>query len=401
MERDREGIMYYYASTDTMCKILQNGNMFATNLNYMNDAQEYVNGLKEIRKLCLNESFVRSIYPEDTDDGITDRMIEALRNEMTEEKLGEYMETNTRYSISFCKDGDLLSQWTTYARESGVSIEMSFDKGRDVCFKFYNAAHGMGNTHKIEYYARPREILYLTEGRGDDYAETGKAVLHRMFPQGYQEGDTDSKLSETWRENSVYIKQYDFYQEKEYRIAFDYMKLNDGTGWPRIDYRTDKHVIKPYLDVECENGWPVISVMVGPGFNQQVVYKSVKFFLDHAQIRSSGVYTRKQWGKQIKQYLEDVLTVMSGGQNPDEQIRGKEEWINKRTQLLSICSSLAAEPGCDEKIEESEQNRLYDMVNDLSHTYFDILEGKDNKSVRPYFSKSGIILKCSQIPYIY
>ena len=113
MERDREGIMYYYASTDTMCKILQNGNMFATNLNYMNDAQEYVNGLKEIRKLCLNESFVRSIYPEDTDDGITDRMIEAHRNEMTEEKLGEYMETNTRYSISFCKDGDLLSQWTT------------------------------------------------------------------------------------------------------------------------------------------------------------------------------------------------------------------------------------------------------------------------------------------------
>ena len=40
--------MYYYTSTDTMCKILQKGDMFATNLNYMNDAQEYVNGLKEI-----------------------------------------------------------------------------------------------------------------------------------------------------------------------------------------------------------------------------------------------------------------------------------------------------------------------------------------------------------------
>ena len=127
--------MYYYTSTDTMCKILQNGNMFATNLNYMNDAQEYVNGLKEIRTLCLDEDFVRSVYPTNT-DGIIDRLIQALNNEMTEKKLIEYMETNTSYSISFCKDRDLLSQWTTYARESGVSIEMTFDMDRDVCFKF-------------------------------------------------------------------------------------------------------------------------------------------------------------------------------------------------------------------------------------------------------------------------
>lgn len=388
--------MYYYTSTDTMCKILQNGNMFATNLNYMNDAQEYINGLAEIRKLCLDGDFVRSVYPENT-DGITERMIKALEKEMTEEKLNEYRESNTRYSISFCKDGDLLSQWTTYARESGVSIEMSFDKDRDVCFKFCNAAPDAWKTPEIEYYARPREILYLTKGRGKGYKKTGLEVLHRMFPKGYQEGDTDSKLSETWKENSVYIKQYDFYQEKEYRIAFDYMKLNDGVGWPRIDYRTDKHVIKPYLDVKCENGWPIISVMVGPGFNQQVVYRSVKFFLDHAQIQSSGLYSRKQWGEQINRYLKDVLPAMPDGRKTDKKIPNEQEWVNKKKKLLAICRSLTK----NEKIEESEQNRLYEMVSELSHTYFNILAGKDNELVRPYFSQSGIILKCSQIPYIF
>lgn len=388
--------MYYYTSTDTMCKILQNGNMFATNLNYMNDAQEYVNGLKEIRTLCLDADFVRSVYRENTDKKMTDRMIETLRNEMTEEKLNEYMENNTSYSISFCKDRDLLSQWTTYARESGVSLEMAFEMDRDVCFKFENAAPDAGKIPEIEYSARPREILYLTKGRGDDYAETGKEVWRRMFPDGYQEGDTDSKLSETWKENSVYIKQYDFYQEKEYRIAFDYMKLNVEAGWPRIDYRTDKHVIKPYLDVKCENGWPIISVMVGPGFNQQVVYKSVKFFLDHAQIQSSELYSRKQWGEQIERYLKDVLPAMPGGRKTNEQ-----EWINNRKKLLDICRSLAENADCDEKIKENEQNRLYEMVNELSHTYFNILAGKESESVRPYFSKRGIILERSQIPYIF
>ena len=382
--------MYYYTSTDTMCKILQNGNMFATNLNYMNDAQEYVNGLKEIRTLCLDEDFVRREYSKKT-DGITDQMIKALRNEMTEEKLDEYMETNTRYSISFCKKRDLLSQWTTYARESGVSIEMAFDMNRDVCFKFNNASSNAGKTPEIDYFTRPREIIYLTNGLGESYKETGVKVLHRMFPDGYQEGDTDSKLSETWKENSVYIKQYDFYQEEECRIAFDYMKLNVEAGWPRIDYRTDKHVIKPYLDVKCENGWPVTSVMVGPGFNQQVVYKSVKFFLDHAQIQSSALYSRKQWAEQIKNYTNDVLLA-----TPDEQ-----EWVNKRKKLLEICGSMAENADCNEKIEENEQNRLYEMVSELSHTYFNMLLGKEGVSARPYFSKSGIILEGSQIPYIF
>lgn len=393
--------MYYYTSTDTMCKILQNGNMFATNLNYMNDAQEYINGLEEIRKLCLDVDFVRSVYPENT-SGITDQMIKALEKEMAEEKLDEYRESNTRYSISFCKDRDLLSQWTTYARESGVSIEMAFDMDQDVCFKFDNAAPDAGKTPEIEYSARPREILYLTKGRGgNDYAEKGKEVLRRMFPDGYQEGDTDSKLSETWKENSVYIKQYDFYQEKEYRIAFDYMKLNVEAGWPRIDYRTDKHVMKPYLDVKCENGWPIISVMVGPGFNQQVVYRSVKFFLDHAQIQSSGLYSRKQWGEQIKRYLEDVLPIVPRERKLDEQIPNEQEWVNNRRKLLDICRALVENAYCDNKIEENERNRLYELVSELSHTYFNILAEKESESDRPYFSKNGIILERSKIPYIF
>lgn len=112
--------MYYYTSTGTMCKILQNGNMFATNLNYMNDAQEYVNGLKEIRTLCLDADFVRSVYRENTDKKMTDRMIETLRNEMTEEKLNEYMENNTSYCCRQCRVGG------RQMNRNGLIIERSF-----------------------------------------------------------------------------------------------------------------------------------------------------------------------------------------------------------------------------------------------------------------------------------
>ena len=44
--------LFYYTSTDTMSKILMNGNIYATNIRYMNDSEEYINGLKEIYKLA-------------------------------------------------------------------------------------------------------------------------------------------------------------------------------------------------------------------------------------------------------------------------------------------------------------------------------------------------------------
>lgn len=46
--------MYYYTSTETMQKILQNGNIWATNLAYMNDEREISNGLDEIRSILLD-----------------------------------------------------------------------------------------------------------------------------------------------------------------------------------------------------------------------------------------------------------------------------------------------------------------------------------------------------------
>ena len=40
--------LYYYTSTDTMRYILEKGDIFATNIRYMNDSEEYTNGLEEL-----------------------------------------------------------------------------------------------------------------------------------------------------------------------------------------------------------------------------------------------------------------------------------------------------------------------------------------------------------------
>ena len=76
---------------------------------------------------------------------------------------------------------------------------------------------------------------------------------------------------------------------------------------------------------------------------------------------------------------------MPGGRKTDEQ-----EWINNRKKLLDICRSLAENADCDEKIKENEQNRLYEMVNELSHTYFNILAGKKVNQSDLIFLKEGL-----------
>ena len=48
--------LYYYTSSDTMRFILTKGNIFATNLKYMNDGEEYTNGLAELR-MVLNDRY--------------------------------------------------------------------------------------------------------------------------------------------------------------------------------------------------------------------------------------------------------------------------------------------------------------------------------------------------------
>ena len=100
--------LYYYTKVETMRYILCDANIFATNIRYMNDSEEYANGLKELRKIYESHS-------------------EGIR--IPFEKITEELEKDIPiYSISFSAARDLLSQWSMYAGESGVSIKMQFEE---------------------------------------------------------------------------------------------------------------------------------------------------------------------------------------------------------------------------------------------------------------------------------
>lgn len=366
--------MYYYTTAETMQKILQNGNMWATNLAYMNDAREVVNGLDEIKALLMDYQEITEWLQREL--GIEKDTYEKMNpgDILTDENRKELLDSSSKYTLSFCKKKNLLSQWIAYARESGVCMEMAFELDQDTDFGFFGA-DPKEKERKIEKSTRPKKILYYTHSscmQTEEQEQTRDEILKRIFSEQL----TPEILKSKWNEVSVYVKQYDFYQEQEYRIAFE------TEGWEpfRIGYRADKHILKPYLDVECKDGWPVTMVMIGPGFNQQIVFDSIKFFLNHESIKSSALITVEQWRNQLQEYFEEAAKVCESLKSEADK-KKLNDWLNK-LDISDIC-----EGGARAEI----QKRVISLLGEANRKYFD----------SNYFSVSGIILQKSDIPYIY
>lgn len=124
--------LYYYTSTDTMRYILGSGDIYATNIRYMNDSEEYTNGLNEIKLLMLDKKMVQAWI---TKRGRNDVKISDMKKIFTDKNLKKNRENREFYSISFCEKNDLLSQWAIYAKEAGVSIQMDFEEGKSIIFQ--------------------------------------------------------------------------------------------------------------------------------------------------------------------------------------------------------------------------------------------------------------------------
>ena len=271
--------LYYYTRVETMKHILEGSNIFATNLKYMNDSEEYANGLKELFYIFNERS---------ADEIITS---EALQSALSDEI--------TSYSISFSQARDLLSQWSMYAGESGVSIRMNFS-GEEV-FRGYSAkdkqriplTDDKTKTTVQKVYYCTRDVME-PEAYNKIAEEIFKQITCDIDP--VTQKDMGANYLEMWKKMTPYVKRAEFRAEEEYRLVFE------QSQWKipfLIEYRNSNNVLKPYLDVDCVGGWPVCEIVIGPGFNQEVVFNSVLHFLNNTSLYvpklKEDVYQKRCW----------------------------------------------------------------------------------------------------------
>lgn len=377
--------LYYYTSTDTMRYVLTGGDIYATNIRYMNDSQEYINGLEELQNLSKNEDLVKEwIKQRQLDKGLWNEIQDVFASPRPKEHKHE-MEY---YSISFCKRNDLLSQWVIYARESGVSIKMNFE---EPVYKFFTDSvdeEGVENKKKAEWKLLPREVYYFTynamssQGLEDQYKDVAYNILDQLYVTKSSE-DPEEFKNEVWRYTSAFVKRYDFYQEEEYRLVFE---PGASAYLPKIQYRSDKNVLKPYLDIKCEKGWPIWEIMVGPGFNQQVVFDSVKHILNHAKVKI-GLKSPEDYVKRVKEYLKPYIREL----NQCNEYRELRDWFEQIDWTSREYSEEDVVFFCNQKLKEIVNIVINDLTYKNAKQYFE-----DH-----HFTRSGVVLTKSSIPYIF
>lgn len=367
------GSVFYYTSTDTATKILTSGEIWGTNVRFMNDSEEFVNGLKEISSLVQEE------YVSDC--------VEYLSNL-------DYVKI---YTISFCGREDALGQWFMYAKECGVSLEMDFTNyGQHSHYALAdNNSQKDSNCGPIEL----EKVIYCTTSSGSmpmKEKESAHCEIKRLFEAKCPNKELMSAVRQGIIESALLIKRYEFFQENEYRAIINLENLCDENCNP-ICYRIDNNVIKSYVKVKCKmsdefTGWPIIAIMIGPGFNQNVVFDSMKLFLDSAELRVPKVT--------LDVYVERILKYLY---NAADKITYEHDRDNFKKKIDSRKNDFNSEFGGRIFLVQMRQQLLHfleSVKKDLIFSKQTIAE-LDEYIKCNYFSLSSIVLKKSSIPYIF
>lgn len=208
------------------------------------------------------------------------------------------------YSISFCKEKDLLSQWAIYAKESGVAIEFDFTD-----FVFCDASldeSEMGeydneDWQTIKYFRnnRPHIVKYndkdILDKLQEQITEVVRMVKNSQFASSEEIVRPVTLLRRMTELYSIvpYCKLDKFMAESEIRAAFMRLenwviKKGESEGSmhkTKVFYRTANKVLKPYLKIGWEaqkrDVYPIKKVIVGPGENQDAVFRGLINFIEN------------------------------------------------------------------------------------------------------------------------
>ncbi len=352
-----ENVLYYYTTAETMRYILTKGDIFASHINYLNDSEEYVNGLRELRELDLSGRFTGYSNNKNYNSDAYSQMLKS---------------TPEIFSISFSKEADLLSQWYMYARESGVRLGMLFPKkNQEFQIKLKTPDGKMRTTESVL-----KDVRYFTRigMTPQEYRSETEAVI-KMIEDYIREKGIENKLDENWaliwRDIAPYIKNYEFRQEKEVRLIFyASIETGEGAGPDLIEYRNANGVLVPYLDIYRKEGWPVVEIMVGPGRNQGRVFSSICHFIENNFLKIPEIDQKES----MKAFIKGMSSYQVEHEKIEEYCEKIEKDVSKKEEFITY------------------KDRIYDILDKGTPHEREYLD-------RNYYSNCGIIVRKSNAPY--
>lgn len=270
--------LYHYTDAHGMKGIIENKEIWCSELEYLNDAQEVEYGLDLIRGKVkeLQENY-------SGDEVVSNGFLGTLST-----FLNAFPGVVYRVFVAcFCKSGDLLSQWRGYAEEGG---------GYSLGFTFNNQSRVILENGD-PYRPHLRRVLYdrdRQERLVSDYLERICAIMSEeaaQFPPEKNQGlagSTATHVMNTLMDWIVSFKHPGFKEENEWRLMR--MLKSTGEAETQAHFRVANGLTVPYLrtplvtplpdnEEEIEDRFPLSEIRYGPTLPSDRAESSIKSLL--------------------------------------------------------------------------------------------------------------------------
>lgn len=265
-------VLWHYTTAAGMVGIVRAQSLWATEVNYLNDASEARHGTDLFLKTLAEHDLTRV-------SAVTGRFIEGLVDEQKRPIRSFLDERLSIFVTCFCEDGDLLSQWRGYG---GVDRAGGYALGfvpPGAAPAWAQSAHG---GQRVDL----RRVLYdPKEQRAECEAIIGPLVqLLDTDPSDIEVQNSFARnLMDALGEVITWCKHEAFSEEREWRAIYN--RHTEDAGLP-LAFRTSDGVVVPYVELALLRGvgeyadrLPIEHVNCGPSPEAELKRAGAERFL--------------------------------------------------------------------------------------------------------------------------
>ncbi len=248
--------LFHYTNQSGLLGIVKSGNLWATNIHYLNDYNEFALA----RRLAEDE--INNQLSQLTDE-LKKKLLELFKR-----KIFSVQRTHI-YLFSLSEEPDLLSQWMSYTSKTG-----GFSIG-------FESQYIQKSIHNHNFFLAP--CVYRRENQEvliKELLDEKLTLLEKSLEDTYEDDIENllSELSNKFQKSFVrvapIIKDGSFSEEKEWRIISEPIFIDNQF----VNFRTGKSMIIPYfkLNIKNEKGIiPINEIIVGPTPHGELSVNSV------------------------------------------------------------------------------------------------------------------------------
>jgi hypothetical protein len=266
--------LYHYTSTDGLLGILASGELWATNVLYLNDSAELADAITVLDS-ALEDSESWKLHD------LVRFMLRSMTGHLREMPLDYFV-------VCFCEEGDLLNQWRAYGSR-GAGYSVGFDAG---------ALSGVAAIKKVEYDpTKKKEIITQRVAVVRSILESISGKLQPSSDDDYRQLLSFlNRIAANFAPTLASMKHPTFKQEQEWRLVVMQSALPDPGGQNRlpIRFRNIEGRLVPYVALRltpqtAETVTSISEVRYGPASNPKLTEKALLDLLREHKCLSTKV----------------------------------------------------------------------------------------------------------------